>query len=82
MGSLKDFTLKTFDFLDRSSKEFEKEKFENNEDDQRSKKVRFPSVPSGHVRGSIRWSDPIRWSKIVSVAPDTRIDIEADLKKL
>ena len=50
MGSLKDFTLKTFDFLDRSSIEFEKEKFENNEDDQRSKKVRFSSGPSGHVR--------------------------------
>ena len=44
MGSLKDFTLKTFDFLDRSSIEFEKEKFENNEDDQRSKKVIFSSV--------------------------------------
>ena len=46
MGSLKDFTLKTFDFLDRSSIEFEKEKFENNEDDQRSKKVIFSSWPS------------------------------------
>ena len=54
MGSLKDFTLKTFDFLDRSSKEFEKEKFENNEDDQRSKKVRFSSGPSGHVRVEAR----------------------------